>query len=88
VLRTRLRAARTVELARATGLTELEVLDALYELERDGLVTPACGGSPTTEPTMRDRCRSAETVLSRVAGHGNLNPRTHSDRRDADGKDP
>jgi hypothetical protein len=40
VLRTRLGAARTVELARATGLTELEVLDALYELEHDGLVTP------------------------------------------------
>jgi DNA-binding Lrp family transcriptional regulator len=40
VLRTRLRAARTAELARATGLTEFEVLDALYELERDGLVTP------------------------------------------------
>jgi hypothetical protein len=40
VLRTRLRAARTAELATATGLTELEVIDALYDLERDGLVTP------------------------------------------------
>jgi hypothetical protein len=40
VLRTRLRAARTAELARATGLTDFEVLDALYDLERDGLVTP------------------------------------------------
>jgi DNA-binding IclR family transcriptional regulator len=40
VLRTRLRAARTAELAIATGLTELEVLQALYDLERHGLVTP------------------------------------------------
>jgi DNA-binding HxlR family transcriptional regulator len=40
VLRARLGAARTAELARATGLTELEVLDALHALERDGLVTP------------------------------------------------
>ena len=40
VLRTRLGAGRTPELAQATGLTELEVIDALYDLERDGLVTP------------------------------------------------
>jgi hypothetical protein len=40
VLRTRLGAARTAELAQATDLTELEVIDALYDLERDGLVTP------------------------------------------------
>jgi predicted transcriptional regulator len=40
VLRTRMGAARTAELAQATGLTELEVIDALYDLERDGLVTP------------------------------------------------
>jgi hypothetical protein len=40
VLRTRLGAARTPELAQATGLTALEVLDALVELERNGLVTP------------------------------------------------
>jgi DNA-binding Lrp family transcriptional regulator len=41
ILRTRLRAARITELARATGLTELEVLDALYKLEHDGPVTPS-----------------------------------------------
>jgi predicted transcriptional regulator len=40
VLRARLRAARTAELAQVTGLTELEVIDALCDLERDGLVTP------------------------------------------------
>jgi hypothetical protein len=86
VLRTRLRAARTIELARATGLTELEVLDALYELERDGLVTPSVCGSMITEATMCDYCRSEKIVLSRVAGQSNPNPRTRSDRRDADGK--
>jgi hypothetical protein len=40
VLRVRLGAARLPELAEATGLSELEVLDALYELKRAGQVTP------------------------------------------------
>lgn len=40
VLRVRLGAARLPELAHAIGLTELEVLDALYELERCGQVAP------------------------------------------------
>jgi predicted ArsR family transcriptional regulator len=40
VLRNRCSAARLSELARATGLDELQVLDALYALEHDGLVTP------------------------------------------------
>jgi predicted transcriptional regulator len=41
VLRTRCRAAMLSELVRATGLDELQVLDALYALEHDGLVTPS-----------------------------------------------
>ena len=40
ILRTRCNAARVGELAAATGLTELEVIDALYELEHSGQVTP------------------------------------------------
>jgi DNA-binding IclR family transcriptional regulator len=40
VLRTRGGAARMAELARATGLDELQVIDALYALEQHGLVTP------------------------------------------------
>jgi hypothetical protein len=41
VLRTRCNAAGVAELARATGLDELQVIDALYALEHDGRVTPA-----------------------------------------------
>ena len=40
VLRTRCGAAGLTELARATGLDELQVIDALYALEQQGLVTP------------------------------------------------
>ena len=40
VLRTRCSAAGVAELARATGLDELQVIDALYALEQDGRVTP------------------------------------------------
>jgi hypothetical protein len=40
VLRTRCNAARVAELAYATGLEELQVIDALYALEQHGLVTP------------------------------------------------
>jgi hypothetical protein len=40
VLRTRCNAAAVAELARATGLDELQVIDALYALEHDGRVTP------------------------------------------------
>jgi hypothetical protein len=40
VLRTRCNAAGVAELARATGLDELQVIDALYALEHDGRVTP------------------------------------------------
>jgi hypothetical protein len=40
ILRTRCSAAPVCELAIATGLGELEVIDALYELERSGRVTP------------------------------------------------
>jgi hypothetical protein len=40
ILRTRCSAARVCELATATGLAELEVIDTLYELERSGQVTP------------------------------------------------
>ena len=40
VLRTRCSAAAVAELARATGLDELQVIDALYALEHDGRVTP------------------------------------------------
>jgi hypothetical protein len=40
VLRTRCSAAGVTELARAIGLDELQVIDALYALEQHGLVTP------------------------------------------------
>jgi DNA-binding IclR family transcriptional regulator len=40
VLRTRCGAAGVAELARASGLDELQVIDALYTLEQHGLVTP------------------------------------------------
>jgi hypothetical protein len=40
VLCTRCNAAGVVELVRATGLEELQVIDALYALEQDGRVTP------------------------------------------------
>jgi hypothetical protein len=40
VLRTRCCAAGLSELARVTGLTEVQVIDALYALERQGVVTP------------------------------------------------
>jgi DNA-binding IclR family transcriptional regulator len=40
LLRTRCGAAGLAELARATGLDELQVIDVLYALEQQGLVTP------------------------------------------------
>jgi predicted transcriptional regulator len=40
VLRSRCGAAMLSELVAATGLDELQIIDALYALERDGLVTP------------------------------------------------
>ena len=40
VLRTRCGAAGLAELAHATCLDELQVIDALYALEQQGLVTP------------------------------------------------
>jgi hypothetical protein len=40
LLRTRCSAAGVTELTRAIGLDELQVIDALYELEQHGLVTP------------------------------------------------
>jgi hypothetical protein len=40
ILRTLCNAARVCELATAAGLAELEVIDALYQLERSGQVTP------------------------------------------------
>jgi predicted Rossmann fold nucleotide-binding protein DprA/Smf involved in DNA uptake len=40
LLRMRCNAAGVAELARATGLDELQVIDALYALEQRGRVTP------------------------------------------------